>query len=71
MKSILYTSMANVKKEKNEKVKKEMTMAEAGKKGGEATFKKFGTKHMARLGKKGGQRVKELIAKGKESNSNV
>lgn len=55
--------------------KKEMTVSEAGHKGGEKTAKTHGHEFYEEIGHKGGesgghkggQRVKELIKKGKES----
>ncbi len=53
-----------------EEHKGEMTVREAGhkggEKGGEATSKKYGHEFYEEIGHKGGQRVKELIQKGKE-----
>jgi len=49
----------------------EMTVQEAGRKGGEATAATHGREFYEEIGhkggEKGGQRVKELIEKGKES----
>jgi general stress protein YciG len=38
---------------------------QAGKKGGEATARRHGPDHFVALGKKGGARTRELIARGK------
>lgn len=43
-----------------------MTVAEAGRKGGEKTSKTHGEEFYRNIGRKGGQRVKELIQQGKE-----
>lgn len=49
----------------NEKGK--MTVSEAGRKGGSTTARKYGREFYEEIGHKGGQRVKELIEKGKKS----
>jgi len=38
-----------------------MTVREAGRKGGSTTALRYGDVHYQQIGKKGGQRVKELI----------
>ena len=38
-----------------------MTVREAGRKGGSTTALRYGDAHYQQIGKKGGQRVKELI----------
>ena len=44
-----------------------MTVREAGRKGGEVTAKRHGPQFYQEIGKKGGQKVKELIEQGKRS----
>ena len=41
------------------------TPQSAGRKGGQATAERHGPDYYKEIGKKGGQRMKELIAKGK------
>lgn len=47
--------------------KKEMTVSEAGRKGGETVAKKYGHEHFEEIGKKGGRKVAELIQRGKQA----
>jgi hypothetical protein len=47
--------------------KGDMTVREAGKKGGETTKQRYGEGYYESIGKKGGQKVRELIKKGKEA----
>ena len=49
------------------KEKGKMTVSEAGHKGGSTTARKYGREFYVKLGRKGGQRVKELIEKGKKT----
>jgi len=44
-----------------------MTVKEAGRKGGNTTKQRYGEGYYESIGKKGGQKVRELIKKGKES----
>ncbi len=44
-----------------------MTVAEAGRRGGERTAETHGREFYEEIGHKGGQRVKELIEAGKEA----
>jgi general stress protein YciG len=54
--------------------KGEMTVEEAGRKGGhkggEKVKEKYGPEFYSKIGHKGGQKVKELIEKGKEEEEN-
>ncbi len=54
-----------------EKQEGEMTVSEAGRKGGETTSKKYGHEFYEEIGRKGGEkggpRVAELIEKGRRS----
>jgi len=47
--------------------KKTMTCGDAGKKGGCTTRDRYGPGYYESIGKKGGQKVRELIRAGKES----
>lgn len=44
-----------------------MTVQEAGRKGGKTTSKKYGPAFYEEIGHKGGQKVKNLIERGKRS----
>ncbi len=44
-----------------------MTVAEAGRRGGERTSETHGREFYSEIGHKGGQKVKELIERGKEA----
>ena len=44
-----------------------MTVREAGRRGGEATSGKYGRGFYETIGKKGGQRVRELVEQGKRA----
>lgn len=50
-----------------EEKKGDMSVREAGHKGGEHTSEKHGHEFYEEIGHKGGERVKELIEEGKES----
>lgn len=52
--------------EKSEKKKGKMTVAEAGRLGGEKTAETHGEEFYSEIGRKGGQKVKRLIEEGKE-----
>ncbi len=47
----------------------DMTVAEAGRKGGDATASTHGSEFYQEIGHKGGQRVRELIERGKSQES--
>lgn len=49
------------------KEKGKMTVSEAGHKGGSTTARKYGHEFYEKIGRKGGQRVKDLIEKGKKT----
>jgi Stress-induced bacterial acidophilic repeat motif. len=51
-------------REENRKGK--MTVAEAGRKGGEKTAETHGREFYSEIGRKGGQKVRRLIQEGKE-----
>jgi uncharacterized protein len=44
-----------------------MTVREAGRKGGEVTAQRHGPQFYEQIGRKGGQKVKELIEQGKRA----
>lgn len=46
--------------------KGEMTVSQAGRKGGETVKRKYGTPFYETIGKKGGQKVRQLIERGKQ-----
>ena len=48
-------------------IKGEMTVKEAGRKGGNTTKQRHGEGYYEAIGKKGGQKVRELIQRGKEA----
>ena len=47
--------------------KGKMSVGEAGRKGGETTSEKYGPEFYEKIGHKGGQRVRELIERGKKA----
>jgi uncharacterized protein len=51
----------------DEKSKGGMSVRDAGRKGGEVTAQRHGPQFYQEIGKKGGQKVKELIEQGKRS----
>ncbi len=59
--------MAGERKRTEREGKGEMTVAEAGHKGGEKTAQTHGREFYEEIGHKGGQRVKELIEEGKQA----
>lgn len=48
---------------------KEMTVREAGRKGGQTTKKRHGPQFYREIGRKGGQKVRRLIERGKRAAS--
>jgi general stress protein YciG len=51
----------------NKQAKGDLTVSEAGRRGGETTSQRYGQAFYQRVGKMGGQRVKELIEAGKKA----
>ena len=47
-----------------------MSVREAGRKGGEATAQRHGPQFYEEIGRKGGQKVKQLIEQGKRAQQN-
>ncbi len=50
-------------KKRNQQPEGEITTREAGRRGGRATLEQHGIEFFAKIGKKGGQRTKELYKK--------
>jgi general stress protein YciG len=59
--------MAEERRERSREGRGEMTVAEAGRMGGERTAETHGREFYEEIGHKGGQRVKELIEEGKQA----
>ena len=59
--------MAQNNKNKKNTQQGEMTVREAGHKGGETTSEKYGPSFYEEIGRKGGNKVRDLIEKGKQS----
>jgi hypothetical protein len=53
--------------DRNEEDKGQMSVSEAGHKGGERTAETHGPEFYSEIGHKGGQRVKDLIDEGKKA----
>jgi general stress protein YciG len=47
--------------------RKAMSVAEAGRKGGKTTFKRHGPQFYSKIGRKGGRKLKNLIARGRQA----
>lgn len=47
--------------------KKELSVSEAGRKGGRATAERYGSEHYERIGRLGGSRVRQLIERGRQA----
>ena len=48
-------------------VKKPMTTVEAGRRGGMTTLRRHGREFFSKIGKKGGQRLRKIIERGKKA----
>ncbi len=59
--------MAEERREKGKDGKGSMTVAEAGRKGGQKTSETHGREFYEEIGQKGGKRVRELIEAGKKA----
>jgi len=59
--------MANARRQTMRDDKGAMSVAEAGRKGGTQTSKTHGREFYQEIGQKGGQRVRELINRGKQA----
>lgn len=58
--------MPEKNKQKRDQDKRDMTVQEAGHMGGETTSERYGPQFYEDIGHKGGQRVHDLVEKGKE-----
>ncbi len=58
--------MAGERRERSSEGKGSMTVADAGRKGGQRTSETHGREFYEEIGHKGGQRVRELIEAGKQ-----
>jgi len=58
--------MAREKENERDEGRGDMSVSEAGKKGGDTTASTHGREFYQEIGHKGGQRVRELIDEGKE-----
>ncbi len=65
--TIIYIMIYNCGFHMAKESKGEMTVREAGKKGGDTTKQRYGEGYYESIGKKGGQKVRELIKRGKEA----
>jgi uncharacterized protein len=59
--------MANRRNQQHEEDKGQMTVQQAGERGGQRTSETHGREFYEEIGHKGGQRVRQLIEEGKEA----